>query len=83
MYSVSNSASVSPIGTKFPPKTLEVMLKATVYFSKYEVTPGSRFDEQFCVGLNSYAQVIYLNVLREQLAGNWYLAMDMRSSFLK
>ena len=54
-----DSASISPIGTKFPPKTLEVMLKATVYFSKYEVTPGNRFDEQFCVGLNSYAQASY------------------------
>ena len=44
-------------GTRFPAKTLEVMLKATVYFSKYEASPGNRFDEQFCIGSNSYAQV--------------------------
>ena len=44
-------------GQKFPSKTLEASLLATVHF-KDAVQPTKNFiEDPFCTGLNSYAQV--------------------------
>ena len=46
-----------PVGQKFPGKTLELSLQATVHFYDGPVPPGD--DDPFCVGLNAYIDVRY------------------------
>ena len=45
------------IGQKFPAKTLEVLLKATVNFAFYDDSQPQTAEEQFCVKQNTFAQV--------------------------
>ena len=45
-------------GQRFPSKTLELSLQATVRFpDHYTPTSGVDTDDPFCVGLNTYADV--------------------------
>ena len=45
-------------GQKFPSKTLEISLQATVHFSDHYPPPSGRDnDDPFCVGVNAYADV--------------------------
>ncbi|KAK7104221.1 AP-5 complex subunit mu-1-like [Littorina saxatilis] len=49
------------IGQKFPNKTLEVSLTATVYMGdKSKSIAASSPEDQFCVGLNSYCQLYFM-----------------------
>ena len=50
-------------GQKFPSKTLELSLQATVRFpDQYTPAGGVDTDDPFCVGLNTYADVSHLPV---------------------
>ena len=45
-------------GQKFPSKTLEMSLQATVQFPDHYTPPsGVDSDDPFCVGVNTYADV--------------------------
>ncbi len=45
-------------GQKFPSKTLELSLQATLTFPEYSPPPSSAMSEDpFCEGLNAYADV--------------------------
>ena len=44
-------------GQKFPTKSLEVLLKATLKFGKYEMERNEPGDASFCVGQTSYINV--------------------------
>jgi AP-5 complex subunit mu-1 len=53
------------IGQRFPSKTLELSLQATVRFpDHYTPTGGVDTDDPFCVGLNTYADVslVFLSI---------------------
>ena len=57
-----NSQSItSPnpnLGQRFPSKTMEMSLQATIHFpDKYTPLNGVDSDDPFCVGLNTYADV--------------------------
>ena len=47
-----------PSGQKFPAKTMEVSLQATIQFPDHFAPPsGVDQEDPFCVGLNTYADV--------------------------
>lgn len=45
------------IGNKFPSKSLELFLNATVYFGDHLPGQTSSTEDPFCVGLNAYIEV--------------------------
>lgn len=45
------------IGTKFPSKSLELHMNATVYFGDLLPAQSSSDDDPFCVGLNAYTEI--------------------------
>ena len=47
------------IGQKFPSKSLEVLLKASLQFGDYSPDTTSQKDDVFCTGSNTYAQVYF------------------------
>ena len=48
------------IGQKFPTKSLELFLQATVHFPEViPPVPEGVKQDPFCVGLNSYAEVCH------------------------
>ena len=54
-------------GQKFPSKSLEVSVQATLHFPEYPpLAPPEVNEDPFCVGLNSYADVSltpHINIL--------------------
>lgn len=55
------------VGQKFPSKTLEVSLNATIHFGERKQQTGDQsqqdagfVEDLFCTGINSYAQVLKL-----------------------
>ncbi|XP_064602639.1 AP-5 complex subunit mu-1-like [Liolophura sinensis] len=47
------------IGSRFPPKTLEVTLTCTLRFSDPGQRSAAMFEDPFCVGQNAYAQLYF------------------------
>ncbi|XP_033109120.1 AP-5 complex subunit mu-1-like isoform X2 [Anneissia japonica] len=48
------------IGQKFPSRSLEVSLQATIKFGDIDDSQATNmYDDPFCVGLNSYAQIFF------------------------
>ena len=60
---LSNTVLLLLLGQKFPYKTLEASLNATVYFGekKQQTTADNQqnsfVEDPFCTGINTYAQV--------------------------
>jgi len=51
------------VGQKFPTKSLELFLQATVHFPEViPPVPEGVVQDPFCVGLNSYAEVCMVAV---------------------
>lgn len=54
----SGTVIYSRAGQKFPSKTLEMSLQASISFPEHHTpTGGEAEDDPFCVGLNAYADV--------------------------
>ena len=65
VYSVSVSQAsyaLVGLGTKFPSKSLEMHMNATVYFSDHLPGQSSSGDDPFCVGLNAYIEVSSVHI---------------------
>ncbi|KAI0227893.1 AP-5 complex subunit mu-1 [Lamellibrachia satsuma] len=59
LLSKDKKTLVWSIGQKFPSKSLEVLLKATLKFGKYEVLQNESGEGGFCVGQTSYANLLF------------------------
>ncbi|KAL5008089.1 hypothetical protein ScPMuIL_013670 [Solemya velum] len=58
MLSPDKRVFVWNIGAKFPSRSLEVHLSANLQFGD-ALKPATTYDESFCVGLNTYAQLYF------------------------
>ncbi|XP_064622684.1 AP-5 complex subunit mu-1-like [Lineus longissimus] len=58
------------IGQKFPSRSLEILLKASVRFKEYSFNESNYADEQFCVGQNAFAQ-LFFKIEDYTLSGSW------------
>lgn len=66
LLSTDKRRLVWDIGQKFPSKTLEASLNATVHFGERKQQTGDQsqqsaafVEDPFCTGINSYAQVFF------------------------
>lgn len=55
----------SPTGQKFPTKSLELFLQASVHFNEViPPVPEGFVEDPFCVGLNCYAEVSNIGTVK-------------------
>lgn len=66
LLSTDKRRLVWDIGQKFPSKTLEVSMNATIHFGERKQQTGDQsqqdvgfVEDPFCTGINSYAQVFF------------------------